>query len=106
MVRLRYAALTVAILALTACVAGTNESQHATEGGALSLFVLGLWHGIIGPITLIGEIIETLSPRTLPWTVHFYETHGSGVVYDVGFFLGLVAGPSVLFSGFSRRARV
>jgi hypothetical protein len=106
MLHLRKLAIAAALLSLTACVAGTDASHQAAQGGSVSVFVLGLWHGLIGPITLIGEIINTLSPHTLPWTVHFYETQGSGVLYDVGFFVGLVAGPSILFSGVSRRARV
>jgi hypothetical protein len=63
----------------------------------LSQFLLGLWHGIIGPVTLIGEIINRLFPHALPWQVHFYETKATGVAYDVGFYLGLAGGPSFAF---------
>ncbi len=50
----------LALFALTACVAGTEASQHAAQSGALSQFVLGFWQGLIGLITLIGEIINAL----------------------------------------------
>ncbi|MEO7027649.1 MAG: hypothetical protein ABI056_08855 [Caulobacteraceae bacterium] len=84
-------------LCLAGCVAGSPEAARAASGGLLSQFLLGLWHGLIGPITLIGEIINRLAPRLLPWQVHFYQA-GGGVVYDVGFYLGLGGGPGLLWS--------
>ncbi len=91
------------VLALAACAAGSQESAQAAQGGPVAEALLGFWHGIIAPITLIGEIIETVSPGTLPWSFHFYEARQTGVLYDVGFYVGLAAGPSILWSGASRR---
>lgn len=88
------AALLAVALALSACVAGSGESAHAASGGMLSQFLLGLWHGIIGPLTLIGEVINRVFPHVLPWRAHLYETRAAGVAYDVGFYLGLAGGPS------------
>jgi hypothetical protein len=91
---LQLAALTAVALALSACVAGSTEAAHAASGGTLSQFLLGLWHGIIAPLTLIGEIINRLFPHALPWRLHMYEIRATGVAYDVGFYLGLAGGPS------------
>jgi hypothetical protein len=91
------------VLALSACAAGSAESSHAAAGGDLSQFFLGVWHGLIGPVMLIIEVINRLAPHTLPWTVRFFESKGTGVAYDVGFYLGLAGSPLALFSGWSRR---
>ena len=84
-------------LALGACVAGGVESQHAAAGGDVSQLVLGFWHGLISPVTLIVEIINRFAPHALPWQPHLYEQTGTGVGYDVGFYVGLAAGPSILW---------
>lgn len=92
------------LLPLCACIAGSGESQHAAQGGGLALFLLGVWHGLIGPFTLIGEVINWLAPHVLPWPVHFYEPKASGAPYDLGFFFGLAGGPSLLWNRWSSRA--
>jgi hypothetical protein len=69
----------------------------------LSQFLLGLWHGVIAPIMLILEVINRLAPHVLPWTVRFYESEGTGVVYDVGFYIGLGGGPLAIGSGWRNR---
>jgi len=61
--------LAVALLAfVSACVAGSEASHHAVQGGAVSEIMLGVWQGLIAPITLIGEIIQKVAPHVLPWT--------------------------------------
>jgi len=95
--RIKVAGALVALLALSACVAGSGESAHAASGGMLSQALLGLWHGIIAPVTLIIEIINRVFPHVLPWQTHLYETKAEGVAYDVGFYLGLAGGPSFAF---------
>jgi hypothetical protein len=90
------------VLALSACVAGSGESQHAVAGGVLLQALLGFWHGVIAPVTLIGEIINRFAPHALPWTVRLYEARGTGVAYDVGFYLGLAGGPSLVFASRAR----
>jgi hypothetical protein len=99
----KIASALVLFLALGACVAGSAESAHAASGGALSQFFLGVWHGLIGPVMLVVEVINRLAPNALPWTVRFYETKGAGAAYDVGFYLGLAGSPLALLSGWSRR---
>ncbi len=84
----------VMLLALGACVAGSGESAHSADSGLVGQFFLGLWHGIIAPFILIVEVVNRIRPHTLPWTVHIYEIKAQGAAYDVGFYLGLVGGPS------------
>ena len=95
----------VAVLvgSLSACVAGSGEAAHAASGGMLPQFLLGFWHGVIAPFTLIGEIITRFAPHLLPWHVRLYETRATGVAYDVGFYIGLAGGPSFAWSRWSRR---
>jgi len=50
-------------------------------GGRVAGILLGIWHGIISPITLI---LSFLNPN-----VQMYEVHNDGAPYNVGFFLGL-----------------
>jgi len=92
----------VVLLALDACTAGSAASHAAASGGDLPQFLLGVWHGLIAPVTLIIEVINRLAPHVLPWSVHMYESKNVGVAYDVGFFLGMGGGPSILW-GWSRR---
>jgi hypothetical protein len=92
-------------LALAACAAGSAESEHAASGGFLAQLLLGFWHGLIAPVMLIVEVVDKLAPHLLPWSVRFYESRGTGVVYDVGFYFGLVGSPLLAHSGWSRRSR-
>lgn len=95
----------VLVLALGACAAGSAELAHAASSGELSQFFLGVWHGLIAPVMLIVEVVNRLAPHVLPWAgVRFYEAKGTGVAYDVGFYLGLAGSPVALF-GWSRRRR-
>ena len=92
------------VLAVAACAAGSAESAHAASGGWLSQGLLGFWHGLIAPVMLIVEVVNHFAPHALPWSVRFYESKGTGVIYDVGFYLGL-AGSPVALVGWSRRRR-
>ena len=91
-------ALTTILLALGACVAGSADSAHAASGGTLSQFFLGFWHGLIGPLTLIIEILGRFFPHFLPWKAHLYEAKAQGVAYDLGFYLGLAGSPVIIWS--------
>ncbi|HET7475725.1 MAG TPA: hypothetical protein VFJ97_06825 [Dermatophilaceae bacterium] len=75
-------------VALAACAAGAN-TQVGTGGGAAG-FWLGLWHGLISPVTFIISLFSD--------TVGIYEVHNVGGWYDFGFILGV----SVAFSGGAR----
>jgi hypothetical protein len=100
------APIIVLALGLSACAAGSRESLQAVQGGSLSEIILGFWHGMIAPLTLLSEVVDKIAPGALPWSFSFYEDRNLGVLYDVGFYVGLVAGPSVFFTGFVRRGRV
>jgi|SRR5579872_2242977 len=91
------------VLALAACAAGSAESAHAASSGGLSQFFLGVWHGLIGPVMLIIEVVNRVAPHALPWSVRFYELKATGIAYDIGFYLGLAGSPVALLSGWSRR---
>jgi hypothetical protein len=85
----RYAAAIIgALLLLAACAAGSNELAGTDPGSAG--FWLGLWHGVISPITFVVSLFNT--------NVNIYEVHNNGSWYDFGFILG-VAGA---FSGGGR----
>ena len=72
-------------------VAGPN-SKYQVSGAAPAGFWAGFWHGIICPITFI---VSLFNPN-----VRIYETRNRGVLYDLGFVIG-VAGS---FGGSGSRA--
>jgi hypothetical protein len=57
--------------------------------GYVASIVLGLWHGIISPITLIVSFFKP--------DVTMYEVHNDGSLYNLGFLLGLIILFGVLF---------
>jgi hypothetical protein len=67
-----------ALLVLSACAAGPNEAQ-ADQGAG---FWLGLWHGLISPITFVVSLFTE--------TVNVYEVQNNGNWYDFGFMLGVM----------------
>jgi hypothetical protein len=93
----RIAFVVIVTLALAACAAGSPQSAQATGGGPIALLALGIWHGIIAPITLIVEILNKFAPGLIPVHWHMYETGASSPLYDLGFYFGLAGGPSFLF---------
>lgn len=98
----QFALVAMLVLALSACAAGSNEAQAAAQSGGLSVFALGFWHGLIAPLTLLVEAINEFATGALPWSPRMYQ-EGGGVMYDIGFFIGIIAGPSILWSGSLRR---
>lgn len=74
--------LLVVVLALGACAAGPNVDVAPAGAG----FWLGLWHGIILPVTFVISLFTD--------TVTIYEVNNNGNWYDFGFVVGLS-----LFSG-------
>jgi hypothetical protein len=71
----------VAFLALTSCAPGANPRQSVADmGGDVAGFWLGLWQGIIAPITFVVSLFSD--------TVNVYEVHNNGNWYNLGFVLG------------------
>ena len=82
------------ILVLGACSAGANpETGVAAADGDIAGFWMGLWHGIIAPITFIISLFRD--------TVNVYEVHNNGNWYDFGFIFGL----TISLGGSSRAKR-
>ena len=85
------------LVLLAACAAGANPNVGTASSGAENPagFWLGLWHGIIMPVTwVISLFTDSVNP---------YEVHNNGNWYDTGFILGI----SLVFGGplGARRAR-
>ncbi len=70
-------------LVLAACAAGPNPVAGDGEAG----FLLGLWHGVIAPITFAVSLFTD--------DVNVYEVANNGNWYDFGFVLGA----GILFGG-------
>lgn len=72
------------VLLLAACAPGANDLVGTpAPDGDVAGFWLGLWHGLIAPVTLIVSLFTE--------SVGVYEVHNSGGWYDVGFLLGASA---------------
>jgi hypothetical protein len=70
------------LLLLVGCAAGANpEVATPAADGSIAGFWLGLWHGLIAPVTFIISLFSD--------GVGIYEVHNSGGWYDAGFVLGL-----------------
>ena len=71
----------IALIFVFGCAAGPNPSvEKENQEGDVAGFWLGLWHGIISPITFIVSLLSK--------NVHFYEVHNNGGWYNLGFVLG------------------
>jgi hypothetical protein len=101
----KIAGAVIVMLTLCACVAGSADAGHAASGTLFSQFLLGVWHGLIAPVTLLVEVINVLAPHVLPWQARLYETRTTGIVYDVGFYIGLASSPVMIGGRFKRRRR-
>ncbi len=88
--RPRYAALTAAALALSACAATQSEGAVAASAPG---FWLGLWHGFIFPVAWIVSLFTA--------KVAIYAVPNNGGWYDFGYFLGIV-----VFGVGARKSRV
>jgi hypothetical protein len=79
-------ALTVGFILLTAllawsCAAGPNTLEKtANTEGKVAGFWLGVWHGLISPVTFVVSLFSQ--------GVRLYEVHNNGGWYNFGFVLG------------------
>ena len=57
------------------------ELDKAAENGRVAGLVLGLWHGIIAPVMMVGSFFNP--------TMQIYEVHNNGIEYNLGYLLGV-----------------
>ena len=82
------------VLLLSACAAGTNpEVGIASTEGEVAGFWLGLWQGLIAPITFVISLFTD--------NVNVYEVHNNGGWYDFGFVFGV----SISLGGSARSSK-
>jgi len=67
----------------------------ADANGRVAGILLGIWHGIISPITLVLSFINK--------DVYMYEVHNDGSPYNLGFLLGFIVLLAVFIGIGSRR---
>jgi hypothetical protein len=73
--------LSLTALVLTACTAGPNPLKGtADEEGKIAGFWMGLWHGIIAPVTFVISLFSR--------SVTVFEVYNSGGWYTFGFLIG------------------
>src|SRR5215204_2867882 len=90
----RAAVMVAAVLVLAACAAGANTVAHANQPDAAG-FWLGLWQGLISPITFLISLFND-------------EVNNYGNWYNFGFMLGVAvvfSGPAGSSRAVPRRAR-
>ena len=81
-------AAVIGLLMLTGCAAGSNTQRDVVDsGGHVAGFWLGLWQGIIAPVTFLISLFKE--------SVNVYEIHNNGNWYNFGFVLGA----GILFGG-------
>jgi hypothetical protein len=85
----------LAALFLSSCAAGPNPAVGAGE--ELAGFWLGLWHGIILPVTFVISLFTD--------DVSVYEVANNGNWYDFGFVLGVTMSLGGGGGGAGARAR-
>jgi len=98
-----YALALGALLVVASCLPGTQGAVSTGGDNMISAVLIGFWHGLLAPLTLIGEFIDRFFPRSLPWSVRMYETALAGPFYDLGFYLGLAGFLLSVQVGFNRR---
>ncbi len=71
----------VLIFVFACCSPGPNSFEKTPDKeGEIAGFFMGIWHGLIAPITFIISIFSN--------NVSFYEAHNNGNWYNFGFVLG------------------
>ncbi|MEV0067946.1 MULTISPECIES: hypothetical protein [unclassified Amycolatopsis] len=70
-------------LVLTSCAASANPDAGTAAPG----FWLGIWHGLICPITFLISLFND--------DVGIYEVNNNGHLYDFGFVFGIVLGATI-----------
>ena len=85
------------VLLLSGCASAANP--YVTHGHDVAGFWLGLWHGLILPVTFVVSLFND--------RVGIYAARNSGHLYDLGFVMGAggLSAPGFLSRSRSRRRR-
>lgn len=71
----------ILVISFSACAPGPNRLEKTADAeGKVAGFWMGLWHGLIAPITFIVSVFSS--------KVGIYDVHNSGNWYNFGFVLG------------------
>ncbi|MBN2353389.1 MAG: hypothetical protein JXD23_12515 [Spirochaetales bacterium] len=85
---MKVVSLLLCLCLFISCAAGTNPMKNTpNDKKETAGFFLGLWHGIILPVTFVISLFTS--------DVNVYETHNNGGWYNFGFVLGL----AIIFGG-------
>jgi hypothetical protein len=57
------------------------ELNQPGDDGRIAGLILGLWHGIIAPVMLVGSFFNA--------AMQIYEVHNNGVEYNLGYLIGV-----------------
>ncbi len=80
--------LFLTLVVMAGCAPGPNELLNTSDKeGVVAGFWLGLWNGIIAPVTFV---ISLFNPN-----VQMYDVHNNGGWYNFGFLLGAI----IIFGG-------
>jgi hypothetical protein len=83
--------LIASAILLAGCAAGANPAEGIpVPDENIAGFWLGLWHGVISPVTFIISLFSD--------NVNIYEAHNNGGWYNFGFMFGM----SIIFGGPAR----
>ena len=82
------ALLVFGLMLLASCAPGVNELERPkSDENEVAGFRLGLWHGIIAPVTFVISLFNN--------SISMYEVHNNGGWYNFGFLFGMI----VIFGG-------
>lgn len=77
---------------------GPNPEMNKPDAhGQIASILLGIWHGLISPITLV---LSFVYPGT-----QMYEVHNDGSPYNLGFLLGIILVWAIVGAGIGGRRR-
>ncbi len=80
--RLRLGTSALVVVLLNLGLSGCAHQPSGAVSPSAPGFLLGLWHGFIAPISLVGSFFADHRMYAFP---------NSGVLYDLGFLLGISA---------------
>ncbi len=84
--------LSLLAISMLGCAAGPNHLRNTPAAdNSVAGFSLGLWHGVILPITFVISLFND--------NISIYEVHNNGGWYNFGFLIGLMIIGGIIFGG-------